>query len=576
MVVTSINCVLAQIHGPSITPNVPASNLIGIGTNNPSGAALHIFTGINTGQLPPLFKLERNDGTNQGGLLSIGISSNGFSSPSGILGGGSAYFKLEDPFGNSPNRDMGFSTNGSAPQLVIKNSGFVGIGTANPTAKFHSIGTARFESLPSSTTNTSIITADANGNLSTRSAASFLTASSTAWDLSGNTITGTEWLGTQNNYPLEFRTNGGFAALINTAGDMGIGTASPTARLEVTALPFGATGIKGFGVNNGVFGEAYHMNAALTEYGINAGWSEAIGVFGKGTYNSTTGNGNIYGVAGSAAGQNPLNNIGVYGEAKNANGYNTGVIGYINSPSGIFNSGTVGQVELNTTALWNRAVYGISPVAPNHFAGYFEGKVAIVDGSEANNFVLTCDATGLATWKDPCMLCPGGSGTAWNTTGNTATPTDFLGTTNAEDLRISTNGVTRATVTAGGEVLIGNVLPTAIPLGDYKLFVEQGIVTEGLLITPYTSLLWPDYVFEETYPLRPLEELEAYIQENKHLPNIPSAKEIATSGIDVAKMQAQQLEKIEELTLYMLAMKKEIDLLKKENETLKNNKSPQK
>ena len=571
MVAVSITGAMAQmpIYGPGIAPNIAGSGLIGIGTNNPTNAALHLFTGTNPGQLLPQFKLERNDGTNQAGILTIGISGSGFTTG---LGGGSAFFKLEDPFGNSRNRDMGFSTNGNAAQLVIKNNGFVGIGTSTPTANFHSIGTARLERLPSSTTNTNIITTDINGNLATRSAASLFGASSTAWDLAGNSVSGGEWLGTITNHPLEFRTNNTFAALIDIAGNMGIGTATPTARLEVTSLPSGSTGIKGFGVNTGVFGEAYHMNAALTEYGIASGWSEAIGVFGKGTYNSTTGNGNIYGVAGSAAGNNPLNNIGVYGEAKNAVGYNTAVLGYINSPSGIFNTGVGGQVELNTTAAWNRAIYGVAPNAPNHFAGYFEGKVAIVDGSQANNYVLTSDVNGVATWKDPCLLCSSGSGTTqWNTSGNVATATDFLGTTNAQDLRINTNGVTRATITAGGDVLIGNVLPTAIPVGNYKLFVEQGIVTEGLLITPYTSSLWPDYVFEKDYKLQPLAELEKYIKENKHLPNVPSAKDIEKEGIDVAKMQAKQLEKIEELTLYLIEMKKEIDLLKKENQELKNN-----
>jgi Chaperone of endosialidase len=110
---------------------------IGIGTSNPSGAAMHLLTGSNPGMLPPAVKLDRNDGTNQAGLLTIGISGNGFATG---LGGGSAFFKLEDPYGNSANSDMGFSTNGAAAQLVIKHNGNVGIGTSAPTEKLHVAG----------------------------------------------------------------------------------------------------------------------------------------------------------------------------------------------------------------------------------------------------------------------------------------------------------------------------------------------------------------------------------------------------------------------------------------------------
>ncbi len=92
---------------------------------------------------------------------------------------------------------------------------------------------------------------------------------------------------------------------------------------------------------------------------------------------------------------------------------------------------------------------GMAPVAPNHFAGYFEGKVAIVDGSEANDYVLTSDANGLATWKDPCTLsCNGGASTAWSLTGNAASTSNFIGTTTAQPLNFRTNGVHRARLNA--------------------------------------------------------------------------------------------------------------------------------
>ncbi len=74
-----------------------------------------------------------------------------------------------------------------------------------------------------------------------------------------------------------------------------------------------------------------------------------------------------------------------------------------------------------------------------------------------------------------------------------------------------------------------------------------------------TGCLAPDYVFEPDYSLRPLAELEAYVTDNKHLPGVPSAAEIAASGINMREMNYALLEKIEELVLYTLQQQKAID-----------------
>lgn len=72
---------------------------------------------------------------------------------------------------------------------------------------------------------------------------------------------------------------------------------------------------------------------------------------------------------------------------------------------------------------------------------------------------------------------------------------------------------------------------------------------------------WSDFVFEKDYKLLSLSELQMYILAKKHLPNMPSEKEILSGGIDIADMQAKQLQKIEELTLYILNLQKQIDVL---------------
>ncbi|WP_419869032.1 hypothetical protein [Chryseobacterium sp. CT-SW4] len=69
---------------------------------------------------------------------------------------------------------------------------------------------------------------------------------------------------------------------------------------------------------------------------------------------------------------------------------------------------------------------------------------------------------------------------------------------------------------------------------------------------------WPDYVFKNNYTLNSLEDIEKYIAENGHLPNIPSAKEVEENGIGLGQMNAKLLEKIEELTLYSIEQNKQL------------------
>ena len=91
---------------------------------------------------------------------------------------------------------------------------------------------------------------------------------------------------------------------------------------------------------------------------------------------------------------------------------------------------------------------------------------------------------------------------------------------------------------------------------------------------------WADYVFDENYPLMPLSELQAFIQKNNHLPNVPSAKEMTENGLNVAKTNVMLMEKVEELTLYMLQINEQVktqeqlmeeqqELLKQQQETIR-------
>ena len=79
---------------------------------------------------------------------------------------------------------------------------------------------------------------------------------------------------------------------------------------------------------------------------------------------------------------------------------------------------------------------------------------------------------------------------------------------------------------------------------------------------------WPDFVFSKDYDLPQLEKIKAFIALNGHLPNIPSAEEVENSGIDLGSMDAKLLQKIEELTLYLIEQESEIEKLKEENEKM--------
>jgi hypothetical protein len=101
----------------------------------------------------------------------------------------------------------------------------------------------------------------------------------------------------------------------------------------------------------------------------------------------------------------------------------------------------------------------------------------------------------------------------------------------------------------GGSVGIG-----ASPTGAYKLQVCGSIRSTEVLV----ETGWCDYVFEEDYELRPLEEVEAFIKANKHLPEIPAGSVIETEGLALGEMSSKFILKIEELTLYTIEQEKKI------------------
>ena len=114
-------------------------------------------------------------------------------------------------------------------------------------------------------------------------------------------------------------------------------------------------------------------------------------------------------------------------------------------------------------------------------------------------------------------------------------------------------------------VLIGG--STSVPAIGYMLSVDGKIICEELKVQLNAS--WPDYVFEETYDLKSIDELEQQVMQQKHLPGIPSAANVkAEQGIEIGDMQKRLLEKVEELYRYVFELNNENKKLKAALKTL--------
>ena len=149
-----------------------------------------------------------------------------------------------------------------------------------------------------------------------------------------------------------------------------------------------------------------------------------------------------------------------------------------------------------------------------------------------------------------------------------------IGATDAQTMTFNTdkskyafnsNGINRIAIHSNGNVGIGTQLP------QQKLDVAGAIRANGLIVNGniraheiVVTTTGADFVFAEEYRLRPLSEVKAFITENKHLPEIKSAQEMQEDGVGINELQVQLLQKIEELTLYILQQEERIAVLEME------------
>lgn len=143
-----------------------------------------------------------------------------------------------------------------------------------------------------------------------------------------------------------------------------------------------------------------------------------------------------------------------------------------------------------------------------------------------------------------------------------------IGATDAQTMTFNTdkskyafnvNGINRMTIQNNGNIGIGTTSPV------YKLDVAGTLRAREIIVNATGA----DFVFADDYRLRPLSEVEAFISENNHLPEIQSAQEMQENGVSMNELQIQLLQKIEELTLYLIQQEKVIQVLRQEVELLK-------
>ena len=199
---------------------------------------------------------------------------------------------------------------------------------------------------------------------------------------------------------------------------------------------------------------------------------------------------------------------------------------------GVFSLGNPNDRKLTFMASGYPAIFSNAYRTGNNYFRYTNGSsFAIEFNDDAIRFRTAVyhdpRVTGIDNWRDPLLL--------------------------------KTNG----NIVLNGKVGINRENTTS----DYTLAVAGGVITTKVFIQDVEE--WPDYVFEDTYRLMPLHELKKFIGDNKHLPDIPSEKEIVGQGYDMQEIQQAMLKKIEELTLYTMQQQEEIDALKKTINELK-------
>jgi hypothetical protein len=224
----------------------------------------------------------------------------------------------------------------------------------------------------------------------------------------------------------------------------------------------------------------------------------------------------------------------------------------------------------NTTVLKRLGIQTLAPAALLHVDGYMGGGDNMVEGEIARMQGFNPIMQFVNVTSNVGFIQAAGSDLKIGTNVNTGF-----------DVIFRTNATDRVYVKNSGKFYVGGDLGN---FSDFILAAKGKIAGSEFVVKTVAS--WPDYVFADDYKLKSLEETERFIKANKHLPNIPAAAAIEKNGLELGDMQKRLMEKVEELTLYLIEAnkaikelsasrvedKKEISLLKNQVSLLRGNK----
>lgn len=392
------------------------------------------------------------------------------------------------------------------------------------------------------------------------------------WSLTGNAVSPADFIGTTNSAPLVFKTNNAermrirpdgsfqYSSLNNpggTAGLLQLSSLGDASRLNFTGSTNDVlTGAGTFSNLSSLTGFTLNGNNIVTGFNLGVGVITPTAMFhvgGTGLFNgdlTTTSNMFVNGVL----------KVGT-----NSVFVGTGVLdNFIYTDNGALRiNGNEGQPTLQNTV--------INPDGAVATVGFPAGDIHGPDATQINqihlmakDFMMISGANPTLTFKQSSTGTP-----SPNVNGemaieyvNTIEGTDVVTGINVWKPFPNTNGFDNYLlfVRTDGNVGIGTATP------DHKLDVCGTIRSKEVFV----EVGWCDYVFDEKYKLKPLYEVEDYIKKNHHLPGVAPATEIESNGLKLAEMSAKHMEKIEELTLYIIEQQKQLDALKKEMEELKN------